>query len=155
MGCGRQRSGRIDRGESLIEALVTISILGIAVVALLGAVLIGVKTSVLHRKHAQAQAELRSWAERIGTAPGTGAPVYTDCARPANFPALNSPTPGISGSVTSVRYWDGDSSSFRPSCGPDPGLQKVTLRITVAAGIHPGFSQTLDVVVRKSCATTC
>lgn len=139
----RLRPQRVDTGETLIEALVTIAILGIAVVALLGAVLIGVKTSVLHRKHAQAQGELRSWAERISAGP------YVNCANQADFVAFSSTTGGLSGAVTAVRYWDGSASAFGPSCGTDSGLQRVTLRITVADGIAPGFSQDLNVVVRR------
>jgi len=138
---------RADRGESLIEALVTIAILGIAVVALLGAVLMGVKTSALHRKHAQAQAELRSWGERIS------ADSWDDCANRQSFAGPGLLPDGLNGTITAVQYWNG--TTFGPVCNPSAGLQQVTLRITVAAGIHPGFSQDLEVVVRKPCASPC
>ncbi len=146
----RRRRQPHDRGESLIEALVTISILGIAVVALLGGILIGIQTSVMHRKQAQAQGELRSWAERIST------DLYDACATPGNFAGYVPPADlagKVSGSVTAVQYWNG--TAFVGSCGADSGLQKVTLKVTVAPGVHPGFDVSLDVVVRKPCAPTC
>jgi len=143
----RLRPERFDRGETLIEALVTIAILGIAVVALLGAIMMGIRTSVLHRKHAQAQAELRSWAERISA---TGA-TYVPCAKPGDVVGPGALPQGLSGSVIGVEYWDG-TSSFGPGCAvaTDHGLQRVTLRITAAPGVQPTVSEELDVVVRKS-----
>lgn len=140
----RPRPERADRGETLIEALITIGILGVAVVALLGSLLLGVRTSVQHRKAAQAQAELRSWAERISRDP------YDRCARPGNFAGPGSLPSGLSGSVGLVKYWDPTAAQFTTApCRLDRGLQKVTLRITVADGIAPGFTRSLDVVVRQ------
>ncbi|MGB9376776.1 MAG: type II secretion system protein [Mycobacteriales bacterium] len=133
------RRAAADRGETLIESLVTISVLGIAITALLGAITLGVRTSVLHRKHTQAQAELRNWAEKVST---KYLPCGVDPAGPGALP------PGLDGQVTQVRYWDG--TKFGSSCAtPDQGLEVVTLRINVAAGLQPGFSRDLDVVVRK------
>lgn len=132
---------RADTGETLIEALVTIAILGTAVVALLGAVLLGIKTSVQHRNHAQVQAELRSWAERVS------ASTYVDCASEAAFGGPGTLPDGLNGDVTAVQYWNG--SAFGSACNPDAGLQKVTLKITVADGIGPGFSRELHVMVRR------
>lgn len=134
-----------DAGETLIEALVTIAILGIAVVVLLSAILIGVKTSVAHRKHAQAQGELRSWAERITSR------AYVDCADPVTFGGPGALPEGLSGNVIAVQYWDGTKFVPRGCAGPagDKGLQKVSLRLHVADGIAPGFTQDLDVVVRR------
>lgn len=137
----RLRARRLDAGETLIESLVTIAILGVAVVALLGAILIGIKTSVVHRKNAQAQAELRSWAEQISSTS------YLDCATESHFarPALPA---GFTPSISDVQHWNG-SAFDNAACGPDRGLQKITLRISVADGISPGFTEDLNVVVRR------
>lgn len=144
----RRAAVRHDRGETLVELLVTIVILGIAGVAILGATLIAVDSSVLHRSQAQAQAGLRSWAEQIARAS------YTECAGTSSFPAPSGVSSDFSWTVNGVQYWDG--SQFVASCaGTDRGVQKVTLQVTVPRTVYPGFSQKLDVVVRKPCVSAC
>jgi len=137
-----------DTGETLIELLVAIVILGIAVVAILGGIVVVVESSSMHRRQAQAQNGLRAWAEQISAA------TYNDCATAGSF---NLPSPslpsGFSPDVTAVRYWTG--TSFSNSCVADNGIQKVTLRVAVANGLYPGFTQSLDVVVRKPCVSSC
>jgi hypothetical protein len=137
-----------DAGETLLELLVAVVILGTTVVAILGGILVIVESSTLHRRLAQSQHGLRSWAEQISAAP------YVDCAAAASFglpsPALPS---GFTPTVTAVRYWTG--TSFANSCGSDTGIQKVTLQIAVPSGLYPGFAQHLDVVVRKPCVSSC
>jgi len=137
-----------DTGETLVELLVAIVILGISVVAILGGLAVVVQSSTLHRKQAQSQNGLRAWAEQIGAA------TYNDCATVGSFglpsPALPS---GFTAQVTAVQYWTG--TSFGNSCVADQGIQKVTLRVTAVNSPYPGFTQTLDVVVRKPCLSSC
>jgi Tfp pilus assembly protein PilV len=137
-----------DTGETLIELLVAIVILGIAVVAILGGIVVVVESSSMHRRQAQAQNGLRVWAEQISAA------TYSDCATAGSF-SLPSPSlpNGFTPTVTAVQYWSG--TSFSNSCASDQGIQKVTLRVAVAAGLYPGFTQSLDVVVRKPCVSSC
>jgi len=137
-----------DTGETLIELLVAIVILGIAVVAILGGIVVIVESSTLHRKQAQAQNGLRAWAEQ------TSAATYNDCATAGSF-SLPSPSlpSGFTPQVTAVEYWNG--TSFSSSCAGDQGIQKVTLRVVVANSLYPGFTQSLDVVVRKPCVSSC
>jgi type II secretory pathway pseudopilin PulG len=54
-----------DRGESLIEILVAVLILGLTVAAVMGGLLTSVKVSDLHRKQATAGADVRSYAESV------------------------------------------------------------------------------------------
>jgi type II secretory pathway pseudopilin PulG len=137
-----------DTGETLIELLVAIVILGISVVAILGGLAVVVQSSTLHRKQAQAQNGLRAWAEQIGAA------TYNDCATVGSFslPSPSLPT-GFTPQVTAVRYWTG--TSFSTSCAADNGIQKVTLRVAGTNGLSPGFTQSLDVIVRKPCLSSC
>jgi Tfp pilus assembly protein PilV len=137
-----------DAGETLVEMLVAIVILGTSVIAILGGILVVVESSSVHRKQAQSQNGLRTWAEQVSAAP------YVDCATAGGFsppsPALPS---GLTPTVTAVQYWTG--SSFASSCGSDTGIQKVTLQIAAASGLYPGFTLSLDVVVRKPCVSSC
>lgn len=136
-----------DAGETLVELLITLVILGVGVVALLGGLFVTVQTSALHRNQVVAQNVLRGWAEQIG------AEEYTHCATPDSFSPPTLPS-GFSGTVVAVQYWDG--TSFTDSCDPgDTGIQKVSLRITVSKNPFPGITQSVDVVVRKPCESSC
>lgn len=137
-----------DRGDTLVEILVSVAILGIAVVAILGAIAMTATASGLHRDTASVQNLLHNWAESVSDGP------YTACASAATVqsavpsPAL--PT-GFSAQVTAVRYWDG--SAFAGSCGTDQGLQRITL--SIAGPGSPGAAGTLDVVRRRPCGSGC
>jgi Tfp pilus assembly protein PilV len=137
-----------EAGETLVELLVAIVILGFAVIATLGGILVIVESSTMHRRQTLSQNGLRAWAEQISGAP------YNDCATAASF-GLPSPSlpSGFTPQVTAVQYWNG--TAFTTSCASDTGIQKVTLRIAVANGLYPGFTQRLDVVVRKPCVSSC
>ena len=137
-----------DAGETLVELLVAVVILGLAFVAILGGILVSVETSTLHRRQAQSQIALRAWAEQIAGG------AYSDCATTAGFGAPTATLPsGFTAAVGAVQYWNG--TAFVASCAGDTGIQRVTLRMTVAASLYPGFVQTLDVVVRKPCVSSC
>jgi type II secretory pathway pseudopilin PulG len=135
-------------GETLVELLVTVVILGIATSGLSAALLATVNASNLHRQEALARHSLRAWAEQIGVG------AYTACAAPSSFAAPSPALPsGLTAAVASVSYWDG--TSFASSCGSDTGVQKVTLRITARNGLSPPRNQDVEVVVRKPCVSSC
>jgi type II secretory pathway pseudopilin PulG len=155
-----------DRGETLLELLVTISIIGVSVVALLGAVLIAVDASTLDRRQIQAQGLLRSWSEAVVRA--TTDATYPTCgdasdyaSGPFAFGASGLAAPaGFSATVVSVEYftrstgtWVSSSSVGTCTASDDQGLQRVTLRMTVANSLYPGFAVDQAVVVRKPCDT--
>lgn len=137
-----------DAGETLIELLVTVVILGIVTVGITGALLAAGKASTMHRQQAVMQNALRSWAEQVN------ARAYTDCAAPGGF---GSPSPalpaGLTAAVASVRYWNG--SSFVDTCGTDTGVQQVTLQITAVNGLSAALVRSIAVVLRKPCASAC
>jgi type II secretory pathway pseudopilin PulG len=150
----RHRRGN-DRGETLVELLVTIVVLGLTIPALMGAVLISVSASSQDRRQVQAQALLNSWAETIERENSTDA-LYTNCPAltyyetapfaPASIPA------GFTPSVVAITYWDTPSGTFVVACAsPDSGVRKVQLKVTVVAGLYPAFDVTESIVVRKPC----
>lgn len=150
----RHRPPRGDAGESLVELLVSIAVIGLAVTALLGAVGTAVDSSRQHQDTARGQAILRSWGETLSHPQDSGSGyVYTPCASAAAFPpASDSVTvpAGWTAAVGDVQWWNGAAWSTT-SCD-DAGLQKLHLVVTSPATTWPGTSQSLDVVVRRPCA---
>jgi type II secretory pathway pseudopilin PulG len=148
----RDRGGPADRGETLVELVVTIAVMGLTVVAILGAIANSILLSGMHRKQAAAGAYVRAFAEAVESgvaAPTTG---YTSCAAPSDYAKFYpaTPGPGYASSVT-VTYWNPGTSSFSGSCGTDSGVQRLALRV---ATTDNKLSETLVIVVRKPCRPT-
>jgi type II secretory pathway pseudopilin PulG len=144
----RTRTGRRDAGETLTETLVTVVILGISTAGISLALGTAVKASTLHRQQALVQNALRSWGDQVA------AGSYTACATAGSFAAPSPALPaGMTAAVTAVQYWNG--VTFVGSCGTDTGIQRVTLRITAPTGTSSGLADSVAVVVRKPCTSTC
>lgn len=147
-----RRTGR-DSGESLLELIITMMIMGIAVPAVIAAVLAAVGASSQDRRLVQAQQLLTSWSESIEKANADDA-AYTSCPAltyyatgafsPAAVPA------GFHASVASIDYWDAGTSSFA-GCAADAGVRRLQLRVDVDAALYPSFALDRYVIVRKPC----
>jgi type II secretory pathway pseudopilin PulG len=138
----RVRPASNDTGETLVELIIAVAIMGIVVVAIVGGIGTTLLMSDLHRKQATAGAYLRNYAETLQAsyAPCTsGAPDYAAL--------LTAPVSGFSPPTATVRYWDTASSSFSSSCPPtDSGLQQITLTLAAA---DSRATESLVVVVRQ------
>lgn len=147
-----------DAGESLIESLVSLAIIGIAVTGLtagfgvLGAARAAQDGAATHAAAASVQAVLRSWAETLSrpTDGGSGY-AYTPCATPAAFPQPAGLPSGWTAAAAPVGYWTGSSWTTSTSPCADTGLQLVRLTVTSAGATYGASSQHLDVVVRRPC----
>lgn len=146
-----------DAGETLVELLVTILVVGTSAAAVMGAAAIAVGASTLDSRQVRAQAVLRTWGESVA---GVGDAAYGNCLTAGEVAAATpapSPLPaGFTASVSDVAYWNAGTSTFVAGCpaGGDPGLRRVTLRLVADSALYAGFTETLDVVVRKPC-TSC
>jgi type II secretory pathway pseudopilin PulG len=134
-----------DRGESLIEILVAVLILGLTVTAVMGALLTSVKVSDIHRKQATGGADVRSYAESVKRAVAAGG--YQPCATPSAYlPVAGTAatavhftaSAGFTPTVTRVEFWSdsgpGTPWTWTSTCAPDWGLQRVTLQVASADG---------------------
>ncbi|HEY8720105.1 hypothetical protein [Pengzhenrongella sp.] len=144
--------GRGEAGETLLELLISLMVIGVGVVAILGAVRIAVDASSLDQRQIHAQALLRTWGERV-VADTTDATYASTCSTPVAYastlPAL--PT-GFSATQTKVEFWNGTSFAAG-SCGADTGVRRLELTMTVNSSVYPGFASTYAVVLRRPCLT--
>jgi type II secretory pathway pseudopilin PulG len=148
---------RGEQGESLLELLIAVAIMGIAVVAIMAGLVTSVLVSDVHRKQATAGTAVRDYAEAIQTS--VADEHYVPCATAASYgpgalvPAFSAPA-GFTPSVVSgtVRYWNG--SSWQSTCSTDLGLQQLTIQVASSDG---RATERVDVVLRKPCGldTSC
>lgn len=141
----RVRPGSQDSGETLIELIIAVAIMGVVVVAIVGGIATTILMSDIHRKQATAGSYVRSYAEAVGTyvsVPGKFEPEVAPDAlqKQVDFAVPN----GFAATVTSpVRCWDGTAFG---TCDTNSTVQQVTLNV---ASTDLRASESLVVVVRK------
>jgi hypothetical protein len=137
------RRARGEAGESLAELMVAISILSIAVVAIVGGMAVAIQISTRHREQTTAQTVLPSVADAV-KAQG----VVTGCATTYDVNAAIAAAgytvpPGYS--VTSpapVSYLNDSGTAV--ACSDVTKLQRVTITVNTPRG----YAESVDVVVR-------
>lgn len=155
MGTPRIRVGS-DRGESLVELLVAVAILGVAAVAILAGLQLSVQASDIHRKQTTGGAYVRSYAEAIADYVASSASHYVPCAGAGAYGAA---TVGFAGSLPSG-YSATSSAALRvppdggaagTCAGNDTGVQQVSLTVSSGDG---RASERLTVLLRRPCSAT-
>jgi Tfp pilus assembly protein PilV len=130
-------AGVDDRGETLLEILLAVVIMGIAVVALMAGLTTSVLMSDIHRKQSTAGAYLRDYAEAVENSVAAGN--YLGCSNAAGYaavPVTSFPATGYARSVVSS------------SCAFGSDVQQLTLQVRSTDG---RASERLVVFVRKPC----
>jgi type II secretory pathway pseudopilin PulG len=151
----RTRRSVHDRGESLIELLVAVIIMGTAVVAIVGGLGSAIMMTDVNRKQAAVAAYLKIFAANLESAIAATPTQYIDCATeppgptPGSYPGYAPGAPYDAEIVPPVLYWNAPTSSFVTSCaGGDTGVQRVRLRVWSTDG---RADQTVDLIIRKPC----
>jgi hypothetical protein len=154
------RRPRSQGGESLLELIVAVAILGLGVVALLGGLGTAVFASSLHRSQTDVSAVVTAAAEKVKAAPFMACALPDDYIRPAGNPFAY---PGWTGTVSgSIADWDG--AKFEPrdlaASPPLPCAQMALLgfreqRLTITAVSSDGkVQQSVELVKRyRDCPT--
>ena len=149
------RRGRASQsGESLVEIVVSVAILGVGVVALLGGMGTAVLTSSVHRAQVDVGAVLTATAERVKAAP------YVACATRDTYLPPPFTHPGWTGGAPTFTIADWNGAVYMPRlAAPPPPLkepcrqleelghreQRITLTFTSA---ERPVSETLTIIKR-------
>lgn len=145
---GRRRYARSERGETLVEVLVAVAILGTAGVAVLAGLQLSVTTSDIHRKQSTAGAYVRNYVETVQDWVAEGN--YVRCGDPGDY------SPSTVGYAVPDRYDAGHDTPVPVAgdgttlpCGSDAGVQRVRFTLTSEDG---RAEEELTVVIRRPCA---
>ncbi len=120
---------RDQRGETLVEVVLTIAIAGIAVTALLAGLGTSINLSRIHRGQANADVVLVSAADSVKNQTYVPCPtVTTSSYNPTS--GLTLPTGWSSSDVTITQVLGWNGSAFVACAATDAKLQLVTIRAT-------------------------
>jgi prepilin-type N-terminal cleavage/methylation domain-containing protein len=138
--CRSLRSRDEQAGFTLVEILVTVTIMGLAFVVILGAIGVFFSSTRVHRSSADLDAAMRTYVEKLNAAPyATACPAgYGGVAAPSGFTV-----------AVQVDYWDGIPSptGWGPDCAAATGAQRLTVTLKQSS---TGQSDSLVVVKRKA-----
>jgi hypothetical protein len=129
-----RRQPRDERGDTLVEVLVAVLIVGLTAVSLIGAFLISIAGSAVHRNVVTSDTLLRSFASRalyqIQLQPS---PTFTTCATPTTYKVVMA-YPGNAAQGSTVQVY---GSGFTPgkAVGISIGGLSVTSNITKGATV--------------------
>jgi prepilin-type N-terminal cleavage/methylation domain-containing protein len=144
----RPRSQRCDddAGFTLVELLVTVTIMSLAFVVILGAIAVFMRSTTVQRTSADLDGAMRTYVERLD------AVAYTPCASSYAVPAANLPAGFLSKFQPTVtaKYWDGNPSpaDYGTSCtaATDKGAQQLTVTMQ---RVSNGQQDSLVIVKRQ------
>lgn len=152
----RRRRPGCDQGDTLIELLCAVVILGIAGVAIMAGFSFLVKSSDLGRKQATGQAYVRSLAEAIQRSIDTTGGYKPCAAAGAYVTAATKGAAGIPSKYTIVtqsaaQSWNGAAWG---ACSTDRGAQRVELTVGTGGVAGHAASEKMTVILRQPCSGT-
>lgn len=156
--------GDRDRGDTLIELLVAVVIIGMVVAAMFNGLMAVTRGSTVHRSTTNVDTLAKSYLETaVQQIEATPRGLFTECAgsyavswsNPSSYSGYSAPT------ITSITFWNPSTQSFGTSCtgSTDNGLQKIEVRAVAPDGSialvastvrNPSYSST-DCVALGGC----
>jgi type II secretory pathway pseudopilin PulG len=159
---------RSDQGETLVEVLLAVVVIGLTVVALLGGLVTSITASAEHQSISSIDALLKSYAETAKfqielqptVASPPSAPLFQDCSGTGSPNAVlnaynsripNAPPAGYTIAITKLQPWNTVLNTWDGACsisGPNHdanGLQLLTIKATAPNAV----SDQMQVVVRN------
>ncbi|MBM7515624.1 type II secretion system protein [Nocardioides nitrophenolicus] len=139
------KRGDADRGESLVEVLAAVVILGIAGVAIMTGLMLAVKTSDIHRKETTSGAYVKSYAEAIQNYVETHQSAFT-CSPDYRPGVVGFPVPN--GYTTSFTVSAVDPAGGAAACTANTAQLVI---LTVSSGDDRAVEK-LAFVLRRPCS---
>jgi type II secretory pathway pseudopilin PulG len=131
---------RSEAGDTLIEILIAMLILGVATLSLLAAFATSISASATHRSIATFDTVIRSAAQQaISQIQQQPDPLYVSCASASYYQTgsgavqFTLPT-GFAAQVTSVQYWNGSSFTTSQSQCTADSPEWITISVSNSAG---------------------
>jgi type II secretory pathway pseudopilin PulG len=153
------RRARSERGETLIELMATMILLGICITALVASLITAIQTSATHRRI------IRTGNETINVVEVIRGMAYVPCATTTTYGTTNNiagytvPQPDFTVEITQIRWLTSNTASPAvwkvPGSGctaaNDQGAQQITVRVTSKSG--PGTIRRSLTFVKRNKAT--
>lgn len=134
-----------ERGDTLIEVLITLVVISLCVIAFLIAFTTSITASAKHRTFVSLDTVLRTVSENAQSQIELQVnPLYVSCATPATYQNVNFGAPsGYTTQISSVTYWSG--SSFVTQCtSGSTAPQLIDISVTNSLGISSSISIVVD-----------
>jgi Tfp pilus assembly protein PilE len=161
--CSQPIDERDQRGETLVEVVISILVMSIVFVAVMAGFGTSIGISAIHKQQATAQAIARDFGEYLeynnavgynSSCPASYSSAATSIASAYQLPGGGQPLVGASPDytvqVTAVDYispYVAGQQDFSGTCGLQLGVQRISLK--VSSTHYPSVFQTLQVVKRK------
>ena len=122
-----RRARQEEGGETLLELMATVVLLGVAIVGMVGAMIGTVRTTTQYRRSALTGNEAVNLAEAVRALP------YVPCATAASYTLPTAPF-RTTYAITEIRYLSNNTTagqSWVSNCPtPDQGVQRIRVRAT-------------------------
>lgn len=156
---GPSAERRDEAGETLIETLVTMILMGLAVVGILAGLVSVARLSSVNSRTTHVRNSAQSYAELLKQPVETWA--YVACADETTYPAIDPDVlpDGYTAEIIEVQHAglvpNGSASNITATWGatcqsPDKGLQRIIVEVEIDGGLDDTRRQTVAIVKRDA-----